>query len=95
MIRSNICHYSNAYILVKGTITFLNTATQSVAVNETNNEVMLKSCALFINCIIEINNGQVDDAKYIDIRLPIYNLMEYGDTYQNTHCCNIIEMNQL
>ena len=56
---------------------------------------MLKSCALFINCIIEINNGQVDDAKYIDIRLPIYNLMEYGDTYQNTHCCNIIEMNQL
>ena len=40
-----------------------------------------KNCAPFINCISEINNTQVDNAKDIDIVMPMYNLIEYSDNY--------------
>ena len=40
---------------------------------------MIKNCALFTNCISEINNIQIDDAKNIDIAMPVYNLIEYSD----------------
>ena len=43
-----------------------------------------KNCALFINCISEINNTQVDNAKDIDIVMPMYNLIEYSDNYVKT-----------
>ena len=36
MIRSNLCDYSDAYILFKGTITVQNTAAAGSAVNNTN-----------------------------------------------------------
>ena len=39
MIRSNVCNYSDAYILVKGTITLPNTAAAGAAVNNTNKKV--------------------------------------------------------
>ena len=38
----------------------------------------------FTNCISEINNAQVDNAKYIDIVMPMYNLIEYSDNYSKT-----------
>ena len=40
---------------------------------------MFKNCALFTNCIGEINNTQVDDAQEIDIVMPMYNLIAYRD----------------
>ena len=43
-----------------------------------------KNCAPFINCISEINNTQVDNAKDIDIVMPMYNLIEYSDNYAKT-----------
>ena len=63
MIRSNICDYSDAYILVKGTITVPNTAAEDAAVNNTNKKVIFKNCAPFTNCITEINNIQIDEAQ--------------------------------
>ena len=45
MTRSNICDYSGTYIIFKGTITVTNTAAAGVAVNNTNNKVICKSCA--------------------------------------------------
>ena len=50
-------------------------------------ELMLqldKNCAPFINCISEINNTQIDNAKDIDIVMPMYNLIEYSDNYAKT-----------
>ena len=38
----------------------------------------------FTDCISEINNAQVDNAKYIDIVMPMYNLIEYSDNYSKT-----------
>ena len=84
MLKSNLCDYSDAYILVKGTITVNNTAAAGGAVNNTNKKVIFKSCAPFTNCISEINNTQIDNAEDIDIVMPMYNLIEYSDNYAKT-----------
>ena len=84
MLRSSLRDYSNAYILVKGNITVNNTAAYGVAANNINKNVMFRNCAPFTNCISEINNTQIDNAEYIDIVMPMYNLIEYSDNYSKT-----------
>ena len=84
MLKSSLCDYSDAYILVKGTISVNNTAAAGAAVNNTNKKVIFKNCAPFTNCIREINNTQIDNAKDIDIVMPMYNLIEYSDNYSKT-----------
>ena len=84
MLKSSLCDWSDAYILVKGNKTVNNTAAAGAAANNTNDKVIFKSCAPFTNCISEINNVQVDNAKYIDIVMPMYNLIEYSDNYSKT-----------
>ena len=85
MLKSGLCDYSDAYMLVKGTISVNNTAAQGAAVNNNNNKkVIFKNCAPFTNCISEINNTQIDNAKDIDIVMPMYNLIEYSDNYAKT-----------
>ena len=56
VIRSNLCDYNDAYILVKITITVPNTVALGAAVNNTNEKVIFKNCSPFTNCITEINN---------------------------------------
>ena len=85
MLKSSLCDYSDAYILVKGTITVNNTAAADADANNTNKKVIFKNCAPFINCIREINNTQVDNAKEIDIVICMYNLIEYSDNYLKTY----------
>ena len=84
MLKSSLCDYSDAYIPVKGTITVNNTAAQGAAANNTYKKVIFKNCAPFTNCISEINNTQIDNAKDIDIVMPMYNLIEYSDNYAKT-----------
>ena len=58
------------------------TVAGSVAGGGNNNKkVTLKNCAPFTNYISEINNTQVDNAKDIDIVMPMYNLKEYSNIY--------------
>ena len=45
---------------------------------------MLKNCAPFISCISRTNNTQIDDAQYIDVAMPVCNLIEYSDNYSKT-----------
>ena len=56
MLKSSLCDYRDAYILVKGTITVNNTAASDSEANNTNKKVTFKNCAPFANCISEINN---------------------------------------
>ena len=85
MLKSSLCDYNDAYILVEGTISVNNTAAAAgAAVNNTNKKVIFKNCAPFTNCINEINNMQIDNAKDIDIVMPMYNLIEYSDNYAKT-----------
>ena len=95
MLRSSLCDHSNAYILVKGNITVNNTAAEGAAANNTDKKVIFKNCAPFTNCISKINNTQIDNAEYIDIVMPMYNLIEYSDNYSKTfgglwQCCKDI-----
>ena len=84
MLKSSLCDYNDAFILVMGTITVNNTAVADADANNTNKRVMFKNCAPFINCISEINNTQVDNAKNIDMVMPMYNLIEYSNNYSKT-----------
>ena len=86
MLKSSLCDYSDAYILVKGTITIAGAGDDAAArqADERDNGATFKNCAPFTNCISEINNTQVDNAKDIDIVMPMYNLIEYSDNYAKT-----------
>ena len=55
MLRSSLCDYGDAYILVKGNITVNNTAAGGDA-NNTNKKVIFENCTPFTNCISKINN---------------------------------------
>ena len=86
MLKSSLCDYSDAYILVKGTITINGRGADDAArpADERDEGVSFKNCAPFINCISEINNMQIDNTKDIDIVMPMYNLIEYSDNYAKT-----------
>ena len=67
---------------MSGTITV-----EKVAASRANNNLYkqyLKNCAPFTDCISEINNTQIDNAKGIDVVMPIYNLIEYSNNYSKT-----------
>ena len=68
--------YAKAYILVDGTIKATN------AVNATR--LALKNCTPFTKCNLEINDKHVDTAENLDIVMPMYNLIEYSDNYQDS-----------
>ena len=72
MIRSHLSDYSDSNSLVKGTMTAPNTAVAGSAVNNTNEKIIFKNCAIFTDCITEINNTQVDDAQKIYVVMPRY-----------------------
>ena len=84
MLKCRLCDYNDAYMLVKGSITVNNTAAADTGANNTNKKVIFKKCAPFINCISEVNNTQVDNAKGVNIVMPMYNLIEYSDNYSKT-----------
>ena len=65
MLRSNLCDYADAYILVKGTITVTG------AGDERNKGVIFKNCVPFSKCISRINNTDIDNVQDTDIVMPI------------------------
>ena len=79
MLKSDLCDFSNAYIVVKGTITITNP-------NDVNykKEIAFKNNAPFINCISKINGVQTDNAEDLDVVMPMYNLLEYSKNYEKT-----------
>ena len=84
MPRSSLGYYRNGYILVKRKISVNNTAAADADANNTNKKVIFQNCAPFTDCIRKINNTQVNNAKDIDIVMPMYNLIEYSDNYSKT-----------
>ena len=51
MLKSSLCDYGDAYIIVKGTVAVNNTAASDADANNTNKKVIFKNCAPFTNCI--------------------------------------------
>ena len=89
MLRSDLCDYSDAYILVNGTITvndIVNGAENEII--RRNRKLILKNNVQFFSCITRINNELIEDDDDLDIIMPMYNLLEYSKNYRKT-----IEMN--
>ena len=76
VLKPNLCDYAEAYILIDGTI-------RAAAANA-NTRLTLKNCAPFTKFNLEINDEHVDTAENLDITMPMYNLIEYSDNYQDT-----------
>ena len=75
MLRSSLCDYRDACILVKGNVTGNNTGPVDADANNTNKQVIFKNCARFTVCINKINNTQVDNAKDNGIKMSMHNLI--------------------
>ena len=87
MLRSNLCDYSDAYILVKGTITVTAPGVNNNANNirdKRNRPVILKNNAPFVSCITRINGELIEDADDLDIVMSMYTLLEYSKNYRKT-----------
>ena len=76
VIKSNLCDYSEAYILVTGYIKIANVAV--------NTNVTFKKCAQFTRCVTHINNEDVKTAENLDMIMAMYNLLEYSDSYPDS-----------
>ena len=77
MLRSDLCDYSDAYILVNGTIT----VAENHPRDRQNRPLILKNNAPFISCISKINNELIEDVEDLDMVMPMYNLLEYSKNY--------------
>ena len=85
IIRSSLCDYADAYILVKRTIIITGGGDDAARLaDERNKGVIFKNCAPFIKCISKINNTEIDNAQDINIVMQMYNLIEYSDKYSKT-----------
>ena len=87
ILRSNLCNYSDAYILVKGTITVTTPGVNNNANNirdKRNRPVILKNNAPFVSCITRISGKLIEDADDLDIVMSMYNLSEYSKNYRKT-----------
>ena len=80
MLRSDLCDYADAYILVGGTITVAGNHPR----DRQNKPVILKNNAPFVSCITRINGELIEDADDLDIVMPMYNLLEYSKNYRKT-----------
>ena len=80
MIRSELCDFSDAYIVVKGDITLEGDNNA----NKRNKNLAFKNNAPFINCISKINGVKIDNAEDLDVVMPMYNLLEYSKNYRKT-----------
>ena len=80
MLRSGLCDFNDAYIIVKGDITLEG----DNGVNKRNKNLAFKNNAPFINCTSKINGVKIDNAEDLDNAMPMYNLLEYSKNYRKT-----------
>ena len=76
MLRSDLCYFSDTYIIVKGTFTVANPNK-----NAYDKKLAFKNNARFVSCISKINNKLIDNAENLDIVMSLYKLIEYSKNY--------------
>ena len=90
-IESSLRDYSDAYILVTGNITVTRTIAAAAGGDPQRKQplnaatqVIFKNCAPFKKCSTEIDGTLVDETDFINITMPMHNLIEYSDNYSDT-----------
>ena len=81
MLRSDLCDYSDEYIVFKGTITVSLQMEPMILEIKKNRPLAFKNNAPFISCISKINSVLIENAEDLDIVMPMYNLLEYSKNY--------------
>ena len=84
MLRSDLCDFSDACIVVKGDITHTKTNGRDF-IDIRNRFLALKSNALFKNCMSKINNVLIDNTEHLDVVMPMYNLLECSKNYRKNN----------
>ena len=80
MLRSDLCDYSEAYIVVKGDITVEGANNKIIE----NRLLAFKNNAPFISCISKMNDVLIENEEDLDFVMPMYNLLEYSKNYSKT-----------
>ena len=80
MLRSDLCDFSDVYIVVEGGVTLEG----DNDADKQNKNLAFKNNAPFINCISKINGVKTDNAEDLDVVIPMYNLLEYSKNYRKT-----------
>ena len=80
MLRSDLCDFIDAYIVVNRDITLTKAANRDF-IDVRNRFLAFKNNTPFTNCISKINNALVHNAEGLDIVMPMYNLLEYSKHY--------------
>ena len=62
MLRSDLCDYLDAYIVVKETIAIVRPSNA-----KSNKSVAFKNNAPFSNCILKITGTKIDNAEDLDV----------------------------
>ena len=83
MLRSDLCDFSDAYIVVKGTVTLTKTNKTGI-IDKRNRFLAFKNNAPFTNCTSKINNVLIDNAEDLGVVTPMYNLLESSKNYKKT-----------
>ena len=76
MLRSDLCDFSDAYIVVQGTITVIDPNNDAF-----DKKLTFKNNEPFVSCISKVNNTLIDNAEDLDIVMPMYSLLEYSKNY--------------
>ena len=84
MLRSDLCDYSDAYILVNSMITVTANAGANNIRDKKDRKLILRNNTLFVSCITRINNELIEDTDDLDIVMTMYNLLEYIKNYRKT-----------
>ena len=92
MFQSDLCNNSDAYIVIKGTITVADPNN-----NAHYRELAFKYNVLYISCLSKINYTLINNAEDSDIVMPIYNLISTAKIIQRHQEAYgiIIEMEQV
>ena len=80
MLRSDLCDYADAYLLIEGPIRVAGNAPR----DRQDRPVILNNKAPFLSCITRINGELIEDADDLDVVMPMYNLLEYSKNYRKT-----------
>ena len=75
VLKTSLCDYKDAYILVRGDITII---------GHRETQVSFKNCAPFTKCIAKIDETTTDDAENLDLVIAMHNLIEYSSNYSKT-----------
>ena len=79
MVRSDLCDFNDAYIVVKGKVTVIKPNNDAY-----DKKLAFKNNAPFLSCIAKINNTFIDNAEDLDVVMAMYNLLEYNKNYSKT-----------